>query len=82
MKYPIFVIQSWKVEKWVTFYVTNYGADAETVFNDLKEVAPQVDPHKQFRLVRFDVSDYDFLSIYARDVQVLELIETAGQAGV
>jgi hypothetical protein len=82
MTFPIFVIQSWKSERWVTFYVNSYEPDALEVFEDLKLVAPQVDPHKLFRLVRFDVSDYDFLSTHLRDMQVIELIESAGQAGV
>lgn len=79
MNPSIFVIQSWKVEKWVTFYVTNYEPDALDVFEDLSSMASELAPDRMFRLVEFRVTDYDFLSTFARDVQVVGVIEPAGQ---
>lgn len=79
---PLYVIQSWRTEKWVTFYVTNFEPDASEVFDELKNVAPELEPNRMFRLVEFKVTDYDFLSTFARDVQVVDLIETAGQSVV
>lgn len=79
---PIFVIQSWKAERWVTFYVNSFEPQVREVFEELKNVAPGLEPHTMFRLVEFRVTDYDFLSTFARDVQVIELLETAGQSAI
>lgn len=67
MNFALYAIQSWRTERWWTFYVSSYDLDAEEVFDDLTQ---QTDQH--LRLIKFTVDDFEFLSAYTRDFAVVK----------
>lgn len=75
MNLPIYAIQSWKSERWMTFYLNSYGPDAKQVYADLIEAVGDVNPDRQLRLIVFSYEDYDFLSTHARDYRELGVTE-------
>jgi hypothetical protein len=63
----LFLVQEYRDEKWQTISVSTYEGDAEETWEILTEWPITTRPVRQCRL---QVTDLDFLMVYARDVEV------------